>query len=32
VLILFAEIPSLDQVERLAEVVLPAYRAEVRPA
>jgi alkanesulfonate monooxygenase SsuD/methylene tetrahydromethanopterin reductase-like flavin-dependent oxidoreductase (luciferase family) len=26
VLILFAEIPSLDQVERLAEVVLPPYR------
>ena len=26
VLILFAEIPSLDQVERLAEVVLPTYR------
>jgi alkanesulfonate monooxygenase SsuD/methylene tetrahydromethanopterin reductase-like flavin-dependent oxidoreductase (luciferase family) len=26
VLILFAEIPSLDQVERLAEHVLPAYR------
>jgi alkanesulfonate monooxygenase SsuD/methylene tetrahydromethanopterin reductase-like flavin-dependent oxidoreductase (luciferase family) len=26
VLILFAEIPSLDQVERLAEGVLPAYR------
>jgi alkanesulfonate monooxygenase SsuD/methylene tetrahydromethanopterin reductase-like flavin-dependent oxidoreductase (luciferase family) len=32
ILILFAEIPSLDQVERLAEHVLPAYRAEVRPA
>jgi alkanesulfonate monooxygenase SsuD/methylene tetrahydromethanopterin reductase-like flavin-dependent oxidoreductase (luciferase family) len=31
-LILFAEIPSLDQVERLAEHVLPAYRAELRPA
>jgi alkanesulfonate monooxygenase SsuD/methylene tetrahydromethanopterin reductase-like flavin-dependent oxidoreductase (luciferase family) len=26
VLILFAEIPSLDQVERLAQGVLPAYR------
>lgn len=26
VLILFAEIPSLDQVEQLAEVVLPSYR------
>lgn len=25
VLILFPEIPSLDQVERLAEKVLPAY-------
>ncbi len=25
-LVLFAEIPSLDQVERLAEHVLPAYR------
>lgn len=25
-LLLFPEIPSLDQVERLAEVVLPAYR------
>lgn len=25
-LILFAEIPSLDQVEQLAEHVLPAYR------
>jgi alkanesulfonate monooxygenase SsuD/methylene tetrahydromethanopterin reductase-like flavin-dependent oxidoreductase (luciferase family) len=31
-LILFAEIPSLEQVERLAEHVLPAYRAEVTRA
>jgi alkanesulfonate monooxygenase SsuD/methylene tetrahydromethanopterin reductase-like flavin-dependent oxidoreductase (luciferase family) len=32
VLVMFAEIPSLDQVERLAEHVLPTYRADVRPA
>lgn len=32
ILVLFAEIPSLDQVERLAEHVLPAYLADVRPA
>jgi alkanesulfonate monooxygenase SsuD/methylene tetrahydromethanopterin reductase-like flavin-dependent oxidoreductase (luciferase family) len=31
-LILFAEIPSLEQVERLAEHVLPVYRGAITPA